>query len=135
MYSYDYPNTITNNFNNIDYNTIWFYVAIALAIVIGVSLYFLFVRNNKKEEKKEIAWIKDFLDFHHMIIEDLLKIVYIVSAIFITLYSIGFIGSNFPYFIVTLILGNALLRLGFEGILIIIMIWKNTTEINKKMKK
>lgn len=135
MYSYDYPDTITNTLNSIDYSTIWFYVAIALAIVVGVSLYFLFVRNPKKEENKNIAWIKEFLDFHHMIIEDLLKIVYIVSAIFITLYSLGFIASNFPYFLLILILGNALLRLSFEGILIIIMIWKNTTEINKKMKK
>ena len=70
-----------------------------------------------------------------MLIEDLLKIIYLILAIFITLYSFELIRESFIAFIFTLLIGNLVLRLIFESILVNIMIWKNTNEINKKMKK
>ena len=88
-----------------------------------------------KTDNKFLNWLKDFFNFKKMLIEDLLKVVYVISTIFITLFSFALIGSNFLGFLVMLILGNVILRLSFEGILLAIMIWKNTTEINKKMKK
>ena len=48
--------------------------------------------------------------------------------------SFELITSSFFGFIFTLIFGNLVLRVVFESILVNIMIWKNTTEINKKIK-
>ncbi len=114
---------------------VWLIVSFVLAIIGGICFYFLYLKNDTKTDNKFLNWLKDFFNFKKMLIEDLLKVVYVISTIFITLFSFALIGSNFLGFLVMLILGNVILRLSFEGILLAIMIWKNTTEINKKMKK
>ena len=114
---------------------VWLIVSFVLAIVGGICFYFLYLKNDTKTDNKFLNWLKDFFNFKKMLIEDLLKVVYVISTIFITLFSFALIGSNFLGFLVMLILGNVVLRLSFEGILLAIMIWKNTTEINKKIKK
>lgn len=114
---------------------IWLIVSAVLAIVGGICFYFLYLKKDTKTDNKFLNWLKDFFNFKKMLIEDLLKIVYIISTLFITLFSFALIGSNIAGFILFLVFGNILLRLSFEGILLVIMIWKNTTEINKKMKK
>ena len=70
-----------------------------------------------------------------MLIEPILKVSYIILAIFITLYSFNMISVSFISFLLTLVLGNIVLRLIYEWCLVLIMIWKNTTEINDKTKK
>ena len=114
---------------------VWAIVSFILAVIGGLVLYFLFIKPDKKVENKVLAWFKEFFNFHKMLIEDLLKSTYIVLAIFITLYSFALIAINFLGFILTIILGNVILRLVYEASLILIMIWKNTNEINKSLKK
>ena len=70
--------------------------------------------NNKKEDNKYLAWFKDFANFKKMLIEPILKVTYLILAIFITLYSFGLIGVSFVAFLLTLTLGNILLRLAYE---------------------
>ena len=137
MYGYDYypNNSITTNVNLVDNMAIWIIVSLVLAIIGGVTAYFLFVKSNKKIENKKLEWLKNFLNFKKMLIEDLLKISYLILAIFITLYSFALIAVNFFAFILVLTLGNLMLRLVYEASLVLIMIWKNTNEINKKLKK
>ena len=127
MYGYDYypNNSITETVSTIDNIAIWLIVSLVLAIIGGVTIYFLFVKSDKKIENKNLEWFKNFLGFKKMLIEDLLKITYLILAIFITLYSFALIAVNFFGFVLVLTLGN----------LMLIMIWKNTTEINKKLKK
>ena len=67
-----------------------------------------------------------------MIIEPILKILYLIFTLYIILYSFTFIGTSFLLFLVVLILGPIIIRLIYEGSLIIIMIWKNTKEIAQK---
>ena len=86
------------------------------------------------KKNKYLVWIKSFLRFDKMLIESILKISYIFAALFITLGSFGLIGTSFLAFILTLTVGNLLARVIYEAALIKIMIWKNTTEINKKIK-
>ena len=131
MYDYNY---MTNTTSSIQGSIIWFIIAAVLAVIGGIVIYFLFVRTDKKEDNKYLAWFKDFADFKKMLIEPILKVTYLILAIFITLYSFGLIGVSFVAFLLTLTLGNILLRLVYETTLILLMIWKNTTEINKKMK-
>ena len=96
---------------------------------------FLIINNSKTEKNKYLQEIKEFFGFKKMLIEDLLKIIYLILAIFITLYSFELIKESFIAFIFTLLIGNLVLRIIFESILVKIMIWKNTNEINKKIKK
>ncbi len=115
--------------------SVWGLIAFIIAIIGGIVLYFLFINDNKTEKNKYLQGIKEFFGFKKMLIEDLLKIIYLILAIFITLYSFELIRESFIAFIFTLLIGNLVLRLIFESILVNIMIWKNTNEINKKMKK
>lgn len=132
MYNYDYMMNSTTS--SIQGSVVWFIIAAVLAVIGGIVIYFLFVKSDKKENNKYLAWFKDFADFKKMLIEPILKITYLILAIFITLYSFGLIGVSFVAFLLTLIFGNLLLRLAYETTLILLMICKNTTEINKKMK-
>ncbi len=113
---------------------IWIIIVLVAALVGCFIIYFMFVKPEKKVENKKLAWCRDFLRFDKMLIEDILKIAYIFEVIFITLGSFALIGLNFFAFLGTLIGGNLLARVIYEAALIRIMIWKNTTEINKKIK-
>ncbi len=125
-------NTTTSLFNT--GSTVWTLVSLILALIGCFVVYFLFVVKKDHPKQKFVAWLKDFLSFKKMLIEDILKIAYLFFAIFITLGSFALIGTSFLSFLLTLVLGNIIARITFEGILIMIMIWKNTNEINKKLK-
>ena len=130
----DYYNEASNIVRTANNIQTWMTVSLILAIVGGILIYVLFVKSKKKQDNKFLAWCKDFFDYKKMLIEDLLKAIYLILAIYITLSSFAYIGTNFATFILTLLAGNVILRLVFEGSLVLIMIWKNTTEINKKLK-
>ena len=143
MYGYDYSGGLGSSNSLISSNTaaglagvgIWALIAFILALVGCFLVYFLFVTKKENPSQKFLAWLKEFLAFKKMLIEPILKICYIFGALFTTLISFGFIGQSFLVFFLTLTLGNVVLRLVYEMILIKIMIWKNTTEINKKLDK
>lgn len=112
---------------------IWIIISLVAALAGCFVVYFLFVKRDKKEKSKFLAWLKEFLSFDKMLIEPILKISYIFTAIFLTLGSFAFIG-NFFVFLSMLVFGNLMARIIYEAGLIRIMIWKNTTEIKKNMK-
>ena len=113
---------------------VWNIVSFILALIGCFVVYFLFVV--KKDEPKQafLAWLKEFLSFKKMLIETILKIAYLFGAIYITLASFTLIGVTFVGFLLMLIVGNIVLRLSFEGMMMLIMIWKNTNDINRKLK-
>jgi hypothetical protein len=81
--------------------------------------------------------LRDFLRFKVMIIEGILKVFYVIAIIFTTLsafswFAMGFLGVLF--FLLQITLGNVMVRVVYEAVLLKIMIWKNTKEINEKMK-
>ena len=115
-------------------STVWTIVSLVLALIGCFVVYFLFVVKSDNPKQKFLVWLKEFLSFKKMLIEPILKIAYLFFAIFITLGSFALIGTSFISFLLMLIVGNLVLRLTFEGILMAVMIWKNTTEINKKLK-
>ncbi len=114
---------------------VWTIISIVVAIVGGIALYFtIFSDNNKKQYKGFMAKLYDFVKFKKMLISSILKIGYIVTAIFITLSSFSLISYSFLGFLGYLIFGNLIARIAFEFSLVILGIYENTTEINKKMK-
>ena len=113
---------------------VWTIISLVLAIIGGIVVYVVFQSKKVKITNKFVLWLKDFCNFKHLFLETILKVTYIILAIFITLSSFNYIGTSFVMFLGQLILGNILLRAIYEGSLLIIMICRNTTEINKKLK-
>ena len=112
----------------------WTVVAFILAICGAICAYFLFVKPEKKYPNKFVNWLRSFLNFQEMLIEPILKVTYIFLALFITLGSFNLISYSFVSFLLTLILGNIFVRVIYEASMMMVGIWKNTKEINKKMK-
>lgn len=113
---------------------IWTIISLIAALAGCFIVYFLFIKNDKKEKNDFLAWLKEFLSFDKMLIEPILKITYLFLVIFLTLSSFALIGTSFVAFILTIVFGNITLRIIYEIALIKIMIWKNTTEIKNKLK-
>lgn len=113
---------------------IWTIISLIAALAGCFIVYFLFIKNDKKEKNNFLAWLKEFLSFDKMLIEPILKITYLFLVIFLTLSSFSLIGTSFVAFILTIVFGNITLRIIYEIALIKIMIWKNTTEIKNKLK-
>ena len=124
----------SSSYNSAASTSIWMIVSLILAIVGGILVYFLFL--SKKNEGKFTGfwgWLYDFLSFKKMFIETLLKITYLILAIYITLFSFALIGYNFLAFLFTLILGNLAIRVVYEFSLVLLVICRNTTDISKKL--
>lgn len=115
---------------------VWIIVSLVLAVVGGIVLYFTFL--SKKNETKYtgfLGWMYDFLTFKKMVIENILKVCYLIIALFITLSSFSVISVSFISFLVYLLLGNLIARVIYELSLVVLIICKNTTDISKKMNR
>ena len=137
MYNYNYGTDI-NNFsyalNSSNNSGVWTLFSLLLAIIGAFIIYFLFVNPEKKYSNKFVNWLRRFLNFQEMLIEPILKIAYIFLALFVTLASFSLIGINFLSFLMILVFGNLVIRVIYELSMILIGIWQNTRDINKKMK-
>ena len=115
---------------------VWFFVALVIALGGGIALYFtVFANKNEDKYKGFMAWLYDFVKFKKLYITTVLKISYMVLAIFLTLNSFAMIGTSFVGFLLTITLGNLFLRMMYEFSLVILSIHENVAEMNKKMKK
>ena len=117
--------------------TIWLILAFIVALVGCFLVYFLFVKKDSELKNSKLVWLRKYLRFDKMLIETILKIAYIFAAIFITLAPFAFLAAGFVGFIIcllTIVFGNLITRIIYEGMLIKIMIWKNTREIKDKLK-
>ena len=134
--SYGVSPTILDSSPKFAASGIWTIVSVILAIIGGIVLYFTFL--SKKNEGKFtgfLGWLYDFLTLKKMMIENVLKILYIIVALFVTLSSFGLMSISFLAFLLTLVIGNVLTRVIYELLLVKLVICKNTTEINKKLNK
>ena len=128
LYSYGYNNSASGAM-------IWMIISLVLAIIGGICLYFtVFGKANENKFTGFMKWLYDFVTFKKMMLESLLRVLYIIIAIYITLSSFALISTSFVGFLGMLILGNLIARVTFEFSLVLLTICKNTTEINSKMK-
>lgn len=114
---------------------VWTIIALVVAICGAIVGYFLFMKPEKNYPNKFVNWFRGFLNFQEMLIEPILKVTYAFMLIFITLTSFNLISYSFPAFLLYLIGFNLLIRVIYEASMMMVGIWKNTKEINKKMKK
>ena len=127
MYSYSYyhgPNPVVT------------VILFLIALVGGICAHLMFVKSDEEPKDQRLLKLKEFLSFKKMIIEGLLKASYIIFALFITLYSFQImVGTSFITGLMLLILLNIMLRIGYEASLIVLLIWRNTNDISKKLGK
>ena len=89
----------------------WGIISAVVAVIGGLVLYFTFLaKHNDGVFAGFKGWMYDFLTFKKMVIENILKIVYLIIAIFITLSSLALISESFIGFILYLVIGNLVLR-------------------------
>lgn len=128
--------SLSKTANTVQTLGIWTIIALVLAICGGIALYFTFL--SKKNEGKFtgfLGWLYDTLRFKNLVIETLLKITYLILAIFITLFSFGLVAVNILSALGVLIFGNLAVRIVYEFSLMTIIICKNTSDINSKLNK
>ena len=127
MYSYSYYHGT---------NPVVTVILFLIALVGGICAYLMFVKSDEEPKDPRLLKLKEFLSFKKMIIEGLLKATYIIFALFITLYSfLIMIDTSFITGLMLLILLNVMLRIGYEASLIVLLIWRNTSDISKKLGK
>ena len=130
---YNYSNSL--NTSGLESLGIWMIISVVIAIAGGIVVYILFL--NKENENKFIgftAWLYDFLSFKKMLLETILKVCYLITAIYITLVGLGLLSVNILSALMTIIVGNVVARIIYEFSLVLLTICRNTTEINKKLK-
>ena len=113
---------------------VWTIISAVLAIGGGITLYFIFLRSNKKFNNF-LDTVRNFFNFKSLLLEEILKVTYLILTIFITLSSFSLIAVSFVSFLVSLIFGNLVLRITYELSILLIKICKNTSDINDKLKK
>ena len=130
---YNYSNSL--NTSGLESLGIWMIISVVIAIAGGIVVYILFL--NKENENKFIgftAWLYDFLSFKKMLLETILKVCYLITAIYLTLVGLGLLSVNILSALMTIIVGNVVARIIYEFSLVLLTICRNTTEINKKLK-
>ena len=128
MYDYAYKTSVGGYYT---FKLVAFIIAIAATIII----YTVFMdKRNKDSYSNPLKKLFDFLHFNKFFMEPILKITYIFSSLYLTISAFGYIGTSFFFFLLLLILGNIVLRMAFEGLMIIYKIYLNLNEINKKTK-
>lgn len=124
----------SSGFNTLSQINVWSIISIVIAIIGGIFIYYtVLTKDNEKKCTGFMKWLFNFATFKKLILEDIIKVLYIIVALYITLSSFGLISSGFALFLAQLIFGNILARIIFEFSLLMITICKNTTEINEKL--
>ena len=126
--------TALNALNSAKTATDWAMPALIISIVAAILIFFLFLgKRNEGKFTGFVGWLYEFLDFKKLAVEGILKILYIATALYITIMSFSMISVSFGGFLGMLIGGNIGVRIVYELMLVLLIVCKNTSEINKKM--
>lgn len=123
-------------------------IAFIAAIVVTVLLYMKYISEGKVTTQATKHDWGPFFRFESLIIEKILKVLYLFTTCLIAFEAIASVIASFTIIvyapgmaitgIITILIVCALLellnRLGFEFTLMIVLIWKNTSDIRKAMK-
>jgi len=129
-------NTLTNTATSFSISEVWIIVSVILAVIGGI---YLFITYFSKEKENNYTGLKkvlyDFVNFKITIIEPIFRVLYLITAIAITLCSFSYLTVNFFKFISIIVFGNIIIRLAFELLLLTLKLIKDVSEINSKMPK
>lgn len=129
-------NTITNATKSFSISEVWLIISALLAVIGGIFLFTTYF--SKEKENTYTGFMKvlyDLVNFRLTIIEPIFKVLYLITAIAITLSSFSYLTVNFFKFVTILLFGNLIARLSFELLLLTLKLFKDVSEINSKMTK
>lgn len=134
MYSYEYSRyNYSDLFSNVDQDTLG--IAGLVALVVSIIVYFAFLsKRNKGKFTGFVGWLYEVLNFGKLIIECVLKIFYMFLTLLVSILSIVHMKESFSEGLIYFIIYNIAIRVGYEFMLMLVSIWKNTKEINGKLK-
>lgn len=110
-------------------------IGVMVAIILGVVLYFTFL--SKKNEGKFTGAkekIYNFLNFNKFYLEEISKLLYAVMTSVVTVLGIILLFVNFPVGFMLLVIGNIVLRITYEAVMMFIVLCRNTVSIDKKLE-
>ncbi len=133
------------------FSTVTFFVVLGLITAVAATvLAFIFILPEKKRAKlpKILKIVSDILNMKQLFIETFFRALYILSSfacVFVGVFMLfGFDVYSGRYYnhtswyggwgLLIAILGPVVVRIVFEGIMMFILLVKNTIEINKKLK-
>ena len=134
-YDQDYVQVITDTTTgSFTATEVWVIISCILAVIGGIALYVMYLSpKNEKNFKGDLLKVHKFFNFKITIIQPILKVLYLISSIAVTLGAFAYIGSNFFKFLFILVVGNIGLRMTFEVLLLLMTLANNVHEINKKI--
>lgn len=113
-------------------------VLTVLTAIAGTVLAFIFITPVKKREKlpKFLRLIHDIFNFNGLIIEKILKALYIFATIYVIVggFLDVFAGRNILSCLLTMVLGPIAIRIAFELVMMAVLLVKNVISINNKLK-
>ena len=135
-YDQDYVQVVTDTATTGSFTAteVWIIISFILAVIGGIALYVLYLNpSNEKNIKGDLVKVHQFFNFKITIIQPILKVLYLISAIAVTLGAFAYIGTNFFKFLFIILAGNIGLRITFEVLLLLMTLTNNVNEINKKI--
>lgn len=131
MYSYPYSYTHTYTYTPF-FTVILPIIALIIVIAGGLSLYFLFVRK-PNHFQGTVAKLHDALNFQTFYTEKFIRALYCITVVGIVVYSVVLLFSHFFTALLLFVLGNLAARIVYEYALLLLVLCRNTQEINRKM--
>lgn len=129
---YGYPYLYANGYYPSFFSTMLPVLALIIIVAGGLALYFLFVRKPNTHQGAAHK-LHNALTFRTLYTEKLLRAVYCVAVVALAVWSLIALFSNFFGAILLFVIGNVALRIGFELTLLLLVLCRNTQEINQKM--
>lgn len=131
MFSYPYHPTYTYTYTPF-FSVILPIIALIVIIAGGLALYFLFVRKPNRFQGTA-AKLHDALNFRTFYTEKLIRALYCITVVGIVVYSVVLLFSHFFTALLLFVLGNLAARVVYEYALLLLVLCRNTQEINRKM--
>ena len=123
------------------------YVLAAIMAVGATVCAFIFILPEKKAAKlpKFLRMVADILNFKDLLLEKIMKVLYVFATAYCLMAGFFMLFSGYRYGwtfrstalegLLVMFIGPIVVRLAFEGIMMFILLVKNTIEINKKLPK
>lgn len=102
------------------------FLALILAIIIGSILFFTFMKKDSEELSGFKKVLYDFLTFKTFTIKGILKFVYVIVALYFTIFGALYLFVSPLCGLLYLVVYNIIARLGFEFVMLLIAIKENT---------
>ena len=118
-------------------------IAAVVSLIVAIIIFVAIVERKKAPRGRFTRWLREYLNFRSILISKIIKFVYVLSSIFLTIMSVVVMcsgkGDTVLMMILVglamLILGNILLRIMTEMTMALIAMWENTSDIRGVLVK